>query len=172
MRYPTTTFKSYSTDYTQLTTYLLAIIFVIGNVALPQLCHQFAFGGPRWLPIYFFTLIGAYKYGWRVGALTAIVSPLVNCALFGMPPVAMLPVILLKSLLLAGAAAAAASRFRKASLPLLFGVVAAYQLPGTLGEWAITGSLAVALQDLTIGLPGMLLQVVGGWAVLNTLLRR
>lgn len=172
MRYSTTTFKSYSTDYAQLKTYLLATIFVIGNVALPQLCHQAALGGPRWLPIYFFTLIAAYKYGWRVGLLTAIVSPVVNSALFGMPQAAMLPVILLKSTLLAVAASAAARRFGKATLPLLLGVVLTYQLVGSLGEWAITGSLTAALQDLTIGIPGLLLQIVGGWAVLNTLLRR
>lgn len=171
MEYPATTFKSYSTDYTQLKTYLLATVFVIGNVALPQLCHQMALGGPRWLPIYFFTLIAAYKYGWRVGVLTAVASPLVNCAMFGMPHASMLPVILLKSTLLAAAAAVASRRFGKATLILLLSVVVAYQSAGTLGEWAITGSLTAALHDLTIGIPGLLLQIIGGWAVLNTLLR-
>ena len=65
------------------------------------------------LPIYFFTLVGAYKYGWRTGLLTALASPLVNAALFGMPAVTALPAILVKSALLAGAAGYAARRFNR-----------------------------------------------------------
>lgn len=107
----------------------------------------------RWLPIYFFTLVGAYKYGWRVGLLTAVLSPLVNSALFGMPAAAALPAILLKSVLLAAAAGFAARRFGRATLPLLAGVVLFYQTAGALGEWAFTGSAAAAVQDFRIGIP-------------------
>ena len=46
-----------------------------------------------------------------------------------------------------------------------------YQLFGSLGEWAWTGSAAAALQDIRIGLPGMLAQVFAGYAVLRYLLR-
>lgn len=123
-------------------------------------------------PIYFFTLIGAYKYGWRVGLLTAIVSPLANAWLFGMPAVAVLPAILLKSCLLAGMAGWAASRFRKASLWMLAGVVLGYQTAGTLGEWAMLGDFHAAVQDFRLGLPGMLLQVFGGWLFINRLIRK
>ena len=123
-------------------------------------------------PIYFFTLIGAYKYGWRVGLLTAIVSPLANAWLFGMPAVAVLPAILLKSCLLAGMAGWAASRFRKASLWMLAGVVLGYQTAGTLGEWAMLGDFHAAVQDVRLGLPGMLLQVFGGWLFINRLIRK
>lgn len=97
----TTTVKLYSMEYNYAKTYWIAVLFVAGNIFLPQLCHLIPQGGIRWLPIYFFTLIGAYKYGWRVGLLTALASPLVNSALFGMPAVAGLPAILLKSVLLA-----------------------------------------------------------------------
>lgn len=123
-------------------------------------------------PIYFFTLIGAYKYGWRVGLLTAIVSPLANAWLFGMPAVAVLPAILLKSCLLAGMAGWAASRFRKASLWMLAGVVLGYQTAGTLGEWAMLGDFHAAVQDFRLALPGMLLQVFGGWLFINRLIRK
>lgn len=81
----TTTVKLYSLEYNQLRTYWAVTLFVAGNMILPQLCHLVPQGGIRWLPIYFFTLVGAYKYGWKVGLLTALVSPLVNSALFGMP---------------------------------------------------------------------------------------
>ena len=96
----TTAVKLYSTGYREAKTYLAAALFVAGNIVLPQICHLVPQGGLRWLPIYFFTLVGAYKYGWRVGLLTALLSPVVNSALFGMPAAAMLPVILLKSVLL------------------------------------------------------------------------
>ena len=104
----TTTLRLYSLEYKQAKTYLAVALFVAGNILLPQLCHWVPQGGIRWLPIYFFTLVGAYKYGWKVGLLTAIVSPLVNSALFGMPAVAVLPAVLLKSVLLAVAAGYAA----------------------------------------------------------------
>ena len=71
----TTTVKLYSLEYNQLRTYLAVTLFVAGNIILPQLCHLVPQGGIRWLPIYFFTLVGAYKYGWRVGLLTAVLSP-------------------------------------------------------------------------------------------------
>ncbi|MGM9862027.1 MAG: ECF transporter S component, partial [Muribaculaceae bacterium] len=77
--------KLYSLPYTQAQTYVAAGLFVIGNILLPQLFHLMPDGGKIWLPIYFFTLVGAYKYGWRVGPLTALLSPLVNSWLFGMP---------------------------------------------------------------------------------------
>ena len=68
----TTAVKLYSTGYREAKTYLAAALFVAGNIVLPQICHLVPQGGLRWLPIYFFTLVGAYKYGWRVGLLTAV----------------------------------------------------------------------------------------------------
>lgn len=157
-------------DFTERKTYLAAALFVIGNIVLPRICHSFTMGGPTWLPIYFFTLIGAYKYGWKVGMMTAILSPVVNSVLFGMPVVALLPVILIKSLLLAGIASAVSHKFRKASILLLAVTVLGYQFAGSLVEWAVTGSFRMAIADFSIGLPGMLVQIFGGWLVLGKLL--
>ena len=91
----TTTLKLYSLDYSQAKTYGVAALFVAGNIVFPQLCHLVQLGGPTWLPIYFFTLVGAYKYGWKAGLLTAIASPVVNSLRFSMPLMAALPAILL-----------------------------------------------------------------------------
>lgn len=168
----TSSVKLYSLEYRQAKTYWIAALFMLGNLLLPQLCHLVPQGGMRWLPIYLFTLIGAYKYGWRVGLLTAVASPLLNSALFGMPAAAVLPAILLKSVLLAATAGYAAARSGKAPLWLLAAVVLTYQVVGTLGEWAMSGSLAAATQDFRIGIPGMLLQIFGGWFCINRLLRR
>ena len=150
-----------------LRTYLFALLFVAGNILLPQLCHLIPSGGQILLPIYFFTLIAAYKFGWKVGLLTAIFSPLVNSALFGMPLVAALPVILIKSSLLAVAASIVASRSSKVSLLLILLVLVAYQIPGSLAEWLITKNFSAALADLTKGIPGILLQWIGGWLILK-----
>lgn len=162
----------YAYGYRERGTYLAATIFALGNIVLPQLFHLVPQGGMTWLPIYFFTLIGAYKYGWRVGLLTAIASPMVNSALFGMPAPAVLPAILTKSALLALAAGYTAQRLGRVSLWALAAVVATYQATGTLAEWALSGSLHTALQDVRMGLPGMALQIVGGYIVLRYLLRR
>ena len=164
-----TTAKLYSLSYNQTKTYLFALLFIAGNIALPQLCHLVPGGGTTWLPIYFFTLIASYKYGLRVGLLTAILSPLINSLLFGMPAIAALPVILAKSSLLAGAAAYAAHRFGKISFLAIVGVVLAYQIVGTGVEWIIEGSFFVAVQDFRIGIPGMLVQIFGGYALLKAI---
>ncbi len=167
-----TTLKLYSLEYKEAKTYLTASLFILGNVIVPQLFHLIPQGGVIWLPIYFFTLVGAYKYGWRVGLLTALASPMVNSLLFGMPPVAGLPAILLKSFLLAAFAGMAAARFKKASLWMLLSVVLAYQVIGTLGEWIMKGDFFLALQDFRIGVPGMLVQVFGGWLFINHIIRK
>lgn len=164
--------KLYSLDFDNVRTYMAALLFVAGNVVLPQLCHLVPQGGIVLLPIYFFTLVGAYKYGWRVGLLTALASPVVNSCFFGMPASSVLPAVLLKSVLLALAAGWAAHRFRKVSVALLLGVVMAYQIVGTLGEWAMKGDFFLAVQDFRLGVPGMLVQVFGGYLFIKYMVRR
>lgn len=164
-----TSFQPLYFKWFSLRTYLFTLLFVVGNILLPQLCHLLPSGGQILLPIYFFTLIAAYKFGWKVGLLTAILSPLVNSALFGMPLVAALPVILIKSCLLAVAASVVAYRSNKVSLLLILLVLVAYQIPGSLAEWLITKDFGAALADLTKGVPGILLQWIGGWLILTKL---
>lgn len=167
-----TTVKLYCLNYNRAQTYLAASLFVLGNVALPQLFHLLPQGGVTWLPIYFFTLTGAYKYGWKVGLLTAVASPLVNSFLFGMPMPAVLPAILLKSVLLAVAAGFTAKHWQRVSIPLLLLVVLSYQIAGTLGEWVMTGSFPAASQDFRIGIPGMLVQLFGGYLFIRYVVRK
>ncbi len=164
-----TTAKLYLLSLNDAKTYLFATIFVIGNILFPQLAHLIPQGGFILLPIYFFTLIGAYKYGINVGLLTAIMSPIVNNLLFGMPPTGVLPAIIMKSVILAIAAAVAAKHYKKVSFVGILLAVVAYQLMGTAFEWATTQSLYVALQDFRMGLPGILIQIVGGFFVLKAL---
>lgn len=148
---------------TDVKAWMFATIFVAGNLILPQLAHVIPNGGFIFLPIYFFTLVGAYLYGWQVGLLTAVASPLLNSALFGMPAPAVLPIIMIKGALLAIAASFAAHRYRMVSILILVAVVLAYQVVGCAIETAMTGSWMVGLQDFRLGIPGMLMQVIGGY---------
>jgi hypothetical protein len=158
-------------DFSDIKTYWLAALFIVGNILLPQLCHLIPNGGFILLPIYFFTLVGAYRYGWKAGLLVALASPLLNSLLFGMPAVAVLPAILIKSVLLAVAAGWAAAYFKRVSMPVLALVVAFYQLAGTLGEWMLTHNFMIAIQDFRLAIPGMLLQVIGGYFVIRAISR-
>ncbi|OJV32019.1 MAG: ECF transporter S component [Bacteroidales bacterium 36-12] len=148
-------------------TYVYAFLFIAGNIILPQLVHIIPNGGPMLLPIYFFTLFAAYKYGLATGLLTAVLSPVVNSLLFGMPVLAFLPVILVKSVLLATVAALIASRQKTVSIISLLIVVLSYQIIGSLVEWAIVKDFFVAVQDFRIGIPGMLLQIIGVYLLLK-----
>lgn len=143
-------------------TYLAAALFIIGNIAVPQLCHLIPNGGLIFLPIYFFTLVGAFTCGWKVGILTAVLSPVVNCVLFGMPPVASLPAILIKSVTLVGTIALVSKKMDFSILSVIIAVVA-YQLVGMTIEFLMDFNLLHALQDVRIGWPGILVQIVGGY---------
>lgn len=164
-----TTAKLYSLSFDNAKTYLFALVFIAGNLLFPQLAHLIPQGGLIFLPIYFFTLIAAYKYGIRVGLLTAVLSPVVNSLLFGMPVVAMLPIILTKSILLAVAASLMAARFKRVSLLGVLLAVLIYQFIGMGAEWIMTQSFIAAIQDIQIGYPGILLQIAGGYLVLKML---
>lgn len=65
-----------------------------------------------------------------------------------------------------------ADRFRKITIPALLGTVMAYQVVGTLIEWALVGDFYLAAQDFRIGIPGMLLQIFGGYALLKAIAKR
>lgn len=168
-----TSAKLYSLSFANVKTYLFALLFVAGNIILPQLCHLIPMGGPTLLPIYFFTLIAAYKFGIRVGLLTALLSPVVNHLLFGMPAAAVLPAILIKSGLLAIAASAIA-RYTKDKVTLggLLIAVLSYQIIGTAFEWMLCGNFYLAVQDFRMGVPGMLLQWLGGYFALKAIANR
>lgn len=168
----TTSVNLYSLSYRERRTFVFATLFVIGNIVLPQVCHLVPNGGLTLLPIYFFTLIGAYKYGWQVGVLTAVASPLINHVLFGMPPVAVLPALLVKSILLALSAAYIARRYQSVSIPLLLAVVLLYQVAGSCVESLMVGSFVEGFQDFRMGIPGMLLQIFGGYLFIKHVLKK
>ena len=163
------TIKLYSLKAFDVKSYAYALLFVAGNIVLPQICHLIPQGGQMLLPIYFFTLIAAYKYGFFTGLLTAVASPLLNHALFGMPGTEMLTIILIKSSLLALAASYMAQRTKQIKIQSLLIVILFYQGIGMMAEFGLTGSFAAAMQDIVLGFPGIILQLVGGYFCLKAL---
>lgn len=67
---------------------------------------------------------------------------------------------------------AAAHQYNKIAMSLLLGTVLFYQIIGTLGEWGMKGDFYLAIQDFRIGIPGMLLQVFGGYVFVKYLIRK
>lgn len=163
------TVKLHSLKVIDIKSYSFAALFVAGNILLPQLCHLMPLGGQILLPIYFFTLIAAYKYGFVTGLLTAVASPIVNHLLFGMPATEMLPIILIKSALLASAAAYIAQRTKQVKLQNILLVILFYQGIGLIAEFLLTSSFNAAMQDIRLGFPGILLQLVGGFFCLKAI---
>lgn len=159
--------RIYDYKLNELKTYLFVILFVAGNVVLPQLCHLIPNGGKILLPIYFFTLFASYKYGLKVGLMTAVLSPLINSLAFGMPALALLPAIMIKSIVLAFTAFFVANKTNRVSIINLLIVVLTYQCVGTLSEWAMTSSFYVAIQDFRLGVPGMTLQILLSYLLLR-----
>lgn len=160
-----TTARLYILNYDEVRTYLWATLFVACNLLLPHLFHLIPQGGIIFAPLSLVILAGAYKLGWRVGLLAALASPLVNHLLNGMPAWDVMPVMTLKLAVLALVAGLTAQYFKKVSLILLTGVVLASILIGGLGELTISGSLVATLQDVTIGWPGLLLQIAGTYLI-------
>ena len=172
MNTKTSTTGLYSLGFSEIRSYLFAALFIAGNVVFPQLCHLYPQGGLIMLPIYFFTLVAAYKYGLKVGLLTAVLSPVVNHVFFGMPPAGMLPIILIKSTILAVAASLIARKMGKVTLIGVTLAVVAYQLLGGIAEWGMTGSINSAMQDIWLGYPGIFVQILGGYITLKYLLKK
>jgi hypothetical protein len=160
-----TTARLYNLNYDEARTYLWTTLFVVCNMLLPHLFHLIPQGGIIFAPLSLVILAGAYKLGWRVGLLAALASPLVNHLVTGMPAWGVMPVMTLKLVVLALVAGFTAQYFKNVSFILLVGVVLASILIGGLGEFAITGGLMATIQDVTVGWPGLLLQIVGTYLV-------
>jgi len=150
--------------------YLASSLLVAGNVVLPVLVHRIPMGGPALMPILFFTLIAGWEFGLPAALFTATLSPLVSHGLTGMPQTPALTGIILSSAALGLAAVAISRLCRRTSLLFLALTVLVHQ-----GLVVSAGCLAMglgpSLRGLLLRVPGILLQVLGGWAVLKGLER-
>lgn len=163
--------KLYSLSCCQVKTYFFTLLFIAGNTLFPQLCHLVPNGGLLLLPIYFFTLIGGYKYGFWVGLFTGLLSPFACLFIIGPPPFNSMLIVIMKSIMLGGFSAYVAHHLDKVSFLGILAIVFTYQLLGMIVEWAITGDLVLSAHNFTMSIPGMLLQIFGGYALLRWIAR-
>lgn len=145
-------------NFSRVSTYLLAALFVLANVVLPQLFHLIPLGGLSFQPMFLLVLVAALVCGWQVALITALASPLVNTMLFDMPTLTMLPVLLIKGGVMAFLLRWALQSSARPGLRLA-GAVVATQLIGVFLGWGVLGQSASLLQDFYTILPAMLLQL-------------
>lgn len=159
--------KLYAYNYDEAKTYLWAMAFVACNLLLPQVFHLIPQGGIIFAPLSFVILASAYKFGWKTGLLAALASPLINHAITGMPAWGVMPVMTLKLAVIALVAGLAAQRFKTVNLLLIMAVVLVSMVLGALGELVLTGGIAATISDITVGWPGILLQIFGTWLIIK-----
>jgi len=146
--------------------YLATAAMVVGNLALPYAVHRIPDAGRMLLPIFFFTLVAGWRFGAKAGVLTGLLSPLANHLLTGMPPAPALQGIILQSALLGVLAAAMGARDLKPTLARLGLVVLASQAL-MLAPALVQAGPAAAAAGLRLHLPGILLQILGGYGILR-----
>ena len=79
--------------YTDIRSYVLTLVFVLLDVLVPWVFHQFHLAGPTFLPMHIFVLIAGLVFGWRAGLIVGLLTPLASYAVSGMPVLRILPQI-------------------------------------------------------------------------------
>lgn len=157
--------------FNQLKTYGLAAVFILANVLLPQAFHAVPSGGKVFLPLFFFTLIAAARFGWKAGLLTAVFSPIISSALFGMPPLPSLPLLLIKGICLC-AAVGLIFKFAPAfSWSMLFLAIGGAQLVGWCVDALFFSDPLSAWTTISMSWPGLFMQWLLGGLLLRFLFR-
>ena len=82
--------------YTDVRIYIFAVAFVLLDVAVPWVFHQFHLAGPTYLPMHIFVFVAALLFGWRLGLLVGLITPLASYAVSGMPLLPVLPQIMIE----------------------------------------------------------------------------
>ncbi|HNX94607.1 MAG TPA: hypothetical protein PKL14_05555 [Holophaga sp.] len=160
--------------------YIASLCLIAGNVILPALAHHIPGGGPALMPLFFFTLIAGWEFGLSCALLTALGSPLISFALTGMPRPSALMGVILSSMALGLLAVVFSPLFSKGRsrggvatwgvrLVSLAAIVAMHQ--ALLMGLALSNGLDPALKGLVMRLPGALLQILGGCAVIGLMER-
>lgn len=150
-----------------LNLYVFSLAFALGNLLLPVLVHRIPQGGLIFLPLFFFTLVAAWQYGVLTGVLVALASPLLNHLLTGMPALAVLPLILSKSLVLALVASLMGSRQKTLNPLTLLVPVFAMVLTGLVFEQLSQVPLQQSFKGLQLSFPGLVIMVLGGYLIIR-----
>lgn len=144
-------------------TYGLSALFVAGNTLLPLVFHLVPNGGQMFLPIFFFTLLGAWRYGLTVGLMAGLFSPLFSHLVMGMPSTAMLAPVAAQSIITAVLAALVARRVEKTTIAAVATVAVASMVLGLAVERLMVDTGTPMATAFVTAVPGMALQTLGVW---------
>jgi len=150
-------------NFNQLKFYIVILIFVTLSVLTPAFLHTFSIGGRIVLPLYFFVLIAGYQFGWKAGVLTALLSPILSNLISGMPTEFILILVILKSIILGFSAGIIAKTLKQISFKGIFLSILIYQILGLIIEFLLSGQINLFISDITVGYPGLLIQLFGGY---------
>lgn len=82
--------------YTDIRSYTFTVTFIALAVATPWIFHQFHLAGPTFLPMHIFVLVAGLLFGWRMGLMVGLFTPLASYAISGMPIIKILPQIVVE----------------------------------------------------------------------------
>ena len=136
---------------------VFAAVFTTLAVYAPILVHHFggAAAGRIFLPMPFFVLAAGLLFGWRVGLMTGLVSPIVSFLISGMPMANILPFITIQLCAYGLAAGMLKERFNEwISLAggLMAGILASGIAVSLFSKMSAAGYVLSALKDGWIGI--------------------
>ena len=135
---PSVSASPYVLGFSDVRLYVLSSAFVLADVVVPWAFHQIhPLAGPTFLPMHLFVLLAGLLFGWRVGLLVGLFTPLISFLVSGMPILERLPQIMVEITVYGLAVGILRERLK-------FGVI-----------WSLVG--AMALGRLSLGLSVLVL---------------
>jgi len=164
VRTETTGYLNETLTFRDMRFYLFLTLFVTLSVAVPWFCHMIhPLAGPLFLPLFFFILLAGDLFGWRMGLLVGMATPLISFVVSGMPPSVMMPRILTEAAVMGVTVGCLSERmpsWRYVAVPVAI-------MAGHLGAAMVVSLMAGAIahgftalwRAACIGWPGLLIQV-------------
>jgi len=149
--------------YTDIRSYVFTFVFVLLDVLVPWVCHQFHLAGPTFLPMHIFVLLAGLLFGWRAGLIVGFLTPLTSYAVSGMPVLRILPQIVVELSTYGLVAGIIREKFNLRPIWSLLGAMISGRL--ALGLAAVSIYLIAGEVYSPLGLAANPLIVV--WAVIN-----
>ncbi|MFH1382944.1 MAG: ECF transporter S component [Chloroflexota bacterium] len=172
--------------YTDVRSYILTLVFILCDVLVPWVFHQFHLAGPTFLPMHIFILLAGLMFGWRAGLIVGIMTPFVSYAVSGMPALPILPQTVVELSIYGLVAGVLREKLNLRVIWSLLGAMAAGRIALVLAAslaYLITGQSAsflgseanpflVAWTAIRQGWPGIIIQLLSIPAVIWLLERR
>ncbi len=111
--------------YTDVRSYIITAVFILLDVLVPRLFHQFQLAGATYLPMHIFVLMAGLLFGWRAGLIVGLLTPISSYAVSQMPAAAILPQVTIELATYGLVAGLLRERFNLKAVWSLLGAMAA-----------------------------------------------